>query len=178
MWGLQFAALFDSEFPVWYPYYGNWVAAIVVETALLVASTVLHRPVDVYDFISVSISGLCACNFIILFCVYLAARNREGINENDDAERQSLLRSEILPGASNSEDPGQNANEYGATDDSSDDESNKKTEEEEASEDYWFKRQRENEEKIAKRLKADGNWWSYCKGFFVRISCLIYVILT
>lgn len=171
MWGLQFLALVDSKFPVWHPYYVNWIAAIIVEIALLVGPTVLHRPVDAFDFISVSLQSLRVCNFVVLPCVYFAARNREETYENDDAERQSLLRSELAPKASSSEESAQNVNEYGTTTDLSDDGSKKKTDEEEASEDRYFKKQREAEEKIAKRLKADGNWWTYCRGFFVSTSC-------
>jgi hypothetical protein len=61
-------------------------------------------------------------------------------------------------------------NDYGAADDSSDDGTKSKTDEEQASEDFWFKRQRENQEKVTQRLKADGNWWVYLKGFYVSIS--------
>lgn len=160
----------DAKFPIWYPYYGNWITAIIVEITLLVGPSVLRRPVDAFDFISISLQSLRVCNFILLPCVYVAACNREETYENNDAERQSLLRNELAPKPSGSEESGQSANEYGATTNSSDNGSKKKTEEEEASEDSVWKKQREAEEKIAKRLKADGNWWTYCKGFFVSIS--------
>jgi hypothetical protein len=171
VWGIQFLALIDSKFPVWYPYYVNWIAAIIVETALLVGPSVLRRPVGAFGFISISLQSLRVCNFIFLPCVYVGARNREETYENNDAERQSLLRNELVPKPSGSEGSGQNANEYGATTDSLGGGSKKKTEEEEAMEDAVWKRHREAEEKIAKRLKTDGNWWSYCKAFFVSISC-------
>jgi hypothetical protein len=171
VWGLQFLALIDAKYPVWYPYYGNWIAAIIIESILLVGPSVLRRPVDAFDLISISLQSLRVLNFILLPCVYVAARNREATYENNDAERQSLLRNELAPESPGSEGSSQNANEYGATMNSSDKGSKKKTEEEEASEDSVWKKQREAEEKIAKRLKADGNWWTYCKGFFVSIPC-------
>ena len=45
-------------------------------------------------------------------------------------------------------------------------------------EDAVWKRHREDEEKITKRLKTDGNWWSYCKGFFVSILVQFALPLT
>lgn len=173
VWGVQFLSLVDAEFPVWYPYYGNWIAAIIVEIALLVGHSLLRRPVDSFDFISISLQSLRLCNFILLPCVYVAAGNRKETYETGDAERQSLLRNEFTPKPSASGESGPTANEYGATIDSSNDGSKKKTDEEEANEDSVWKRHREAEEKIAKRLKADGNWWTYCKGFFVSIPCTI-----
>jgi len=165
----------DSKFPVWYPYYGSWIAAILFETVLLVGPSLLHRPMDAYDFISISISSLRVCDFMVLACVYFAAWNRKETYETDDAERQPLLRSELAPEVLSSEESGQDANEPVETDDLSDDGSQRKTDEEQASEDFWFKRQRENKEMISKRLKADGNWWTYLKGFSVRTSCSVYV---
>ena len=144
---------------------------MIIETGLLVGPAMLERPVNSYDFITISISSLRICNFIVLLCVYFAPTKDEDAHENDDTERQSLLRNEVGSGISNPEESALNTNDCGANDDSSDDGSQKKTEEEEIAEDYWFKRQQEDEEKISKRLKEDGNWWTYCKGFFVSLFC-------
>jgi hypothetical protein len=170
VWSLQFVALLDSQFPVWYPFYGNWFGAIVVETALLVGSSVLLKQMDAYDFLSISISSLRICSFIVLPAVYFAAGNQKDSCRNDDTESQPLLASRVAPGEIASEESSQNLNDYGAADDSSDDGTKSKTDEEQASEDFWFKRQRENQEKVTQRLKADGNWWVYLKGFYVSIS--------
>jgi hypothetical protein len=91
-------------------------------------------------------------------------RNRKDAYENDDEERQSLLRKKLAPrpGSEESAEEAQNSTGYGSTDNGTDSQESDRGEE-----DSYLKRQRESKEKIAKRLKNDGNWWTYAKGFSV-----------
>jgi hypothetical protein len=84
-------------------------------------------------------------------------RNDEKEYDNSDAERQALLSKKLSakPGSENS---------YGTASSDSDTAENAS---EADSEDSWVAEQRKAQEKIAKRLAQDGNWFTYAKGFSV-----------
>lgn len=183
VWGVQLLAFLDSEFPVWHPYYVNWTLTSLFDIFLLVASASLQNPVEVFDAISISIQCLRACNLLVLLCLYLALCGRRAVYDSNDTERQSLLGVRVILESSTSAESNQNANNYGTTTDASTDESRKKAEEEEARKsdeegNRYLRDQREDEERIAKRLKKDGNWWTYAKAFIVSISYAIFPILS
>jgi hypothetical protein len=175
VWGIQFLALMDAKFPVWYPYYGSWAIALAFDIILLATPCVLRKPAGAFDFISISVQSLRVCSLSVLLCLYLVLRNLQNVHDNDDAERQSLLRADGPPKLSSSEESGQNPNSYGAITNSSsndaaknaDEEGSKKKTDEEDNE--YFKERREDEERLAKRLKEGGNWWTYAKAFAVSV---------
>jgi hypothetical protein len=95
--------------------------------------------------------------FLILPTLYFRLRNDEKEYDNSDAERQALLSKKLSakPGSENS---------YGTASSDSDTAENAS---EADSEDSWVAEQRKAQEKIAKRLAQDGNWFTYAKGFSV-----------
>jgi hypothetical protein len=166
VWGILFLALMDSKFPVWYPYYISWTLTILSDIILLVSLCVLQKPVELFDYISISIQSLRICNLLVLICLYVTLRNCREAYKNDDTERQSLLGPKVAPRTLDSEESDRNANNYGATTESTSEESRRKADEED---DEANTERLEDEERLAKRLKDDGNWWTYTKGFAVSI---------
>jgi hypothetical protein len=144
---------------------------------------VFHKPVKVFDVLVVLIQALRICTFTVLPCSYLVLCNQNESPDNDEAERQSLLTNEATPNVATSMEV--NSTEYGTTADAakkaSTDVSKKKSKNKAKSgpstahdpaDDAWLKKRREAEERQAKRLMNDGNWWTYVKGFSVSDSDL------
>ena len=162
MFGAQALALTDSQFPVWYPYYGTWIVGAIVEILLVWAHNWLHPPTSAFDFINIVEQSLRICTFLTLLALYFTLRNDPKQYDNTDAESQSLLRKKLAPESSGAGEP----NGYGATTDTNGAESETAAEDTEE-EDSWLAEQRKAKELIAKRLKQDGNWFTYAKGFTV-----------
>lgn len=162
--GITALALTDSKFPVWYPYYGTWFIGIVVELILLITPRVLLPPNSAFDIIAIIIQVLRICTFVVLISLYFSLRNDEKCYDNSDAERQSLLRKKLAPRPSGSEDSTTSGKGYGTTTDSNDQESDSDA----ASEDSYTLEQKRAQDLVQKRLKQDGNWYTYAKGFAVR----------
>ena len=105
------------------------------------------------------------CLFLALPLLYFGLRNDEKEYDNCDAERQGLLRKKLVAKASSSEDAVATSEGYGTTADTTPQDSGSVSETE--SEDSWLAEQRKAQELISKRLKQDGNWFTYAKGFAV-----------
>lgn len=169
-------ALTEAKFPVWYPYYATWFLAIVVELILLVVPNVFDHPESIYDFVLITIQVVRIAIFIILISLYFGLRNDKKQYDNADAERQSLLRKKLAQKQSSEDSVAGNGygtttttttTENGAQSETADDASDA------GSEDSWLAARRKAEEKVAERLKQDGNWFTYAKGFAVSASVLI-----
>ncbi|KAF4633947.1 hypothetical protein G7Y89_g4170 [Cudoniella acicularis] len=160
--GIQALALTDSKFPVWYPYYGTWFVGIVVELVLLILPNVFRPPESAFDFITIVIQALRICTFVVLVSLYFGLRNDEKCYDNADAERQSLLQKKLAPKPSSSEDSTVSGKGYGTTESNS-----QEPDSDAASEDSWILEQRKAQELVQKRLKQDGNWFTYAKGFAI-----------
>jgi hypothetical protein len=140
----------------------------VVETVLIVVVNVFHPPKSPFDFVFIVEQVLRISTFIILLSLYFGLRNDKKQYDNADAERQSLLRKKVASKQSSSEESVASANGYGGTTDSNTQESDTAAEASDAgSEDSWLADQRKAQEMIANRLKQDGNWFTYAKGFTV-----------
>lgn len=92
------------------------------------------------------------CVFIILPLLYINTSNNDKSYDNFDAESQSLLRKKLDPHGS--EESAAN-NGYGSTTAAPKD----------ADADSYLERERKAKEAMEKRLKQDGNWFTYAKGF-------------
>jgi hypothetical protein len=179
IFGIQGLALTDSKFPVWYPYYGTWFAGIVVEIALFILLCITRSPVDAFDYITIVIRVLRIGAFILLPALYFGFRNDKKQYDNSDAERQSLLRKKLAPKPSSSEDSTLNGNGtangngngnghgYGTTTDAAAEDSDSEAD---PNEDRWVKEERRAKKLMMKRLKQDGNWFTYAKGFMVSMA--------
>lgn len=96
--------------------------------------------------------------------LYFALRNDQKKYDTSDAERQVLLGKKLASRGTGSEETLLSSNDYGtSTQDSDTTEDSGDTDEE----DSWLAEQRKAKEMVAKRLKQDGNWFTYAKGFMV-----------
>lgn len=127
----------------------------------MIANNLLHHPQTAFDFIYLVTQVLRTSTFTALLALYFVSWNSSSHSDND-AERQSLLRKKLASGEAGSG----GANGYGATEDANGTESETAVEDTEE-EDSWLAEQRKAKEKIAKRLREDGNWFNYAKGFAV-----------
>jgi hypothetical protein len=167
VFGAQTLALTDSKFPVWYPYYGTWFIGLVTESCFLVLSSILNSRAGYFEYILISEQAFRVCAFIALPWLYFGLRNDSKTYDNFDAERQSLLKKKLGPKMAGSEES--TLNGYGGTTDSSSQDSD--TASNADSEDSWLARERKAKDAIEKRLKQDGNWFTYARGFAVSLTC-------
>ena len=135
-----------------------------MELVLIIVPNVFHPTNGLFNYFVIVMQCLRFCVFIIMPCLYFGLRNDKKVYDNADAERQSLLRKKVAPKLSSSEDSSANGSGYGSTNaQESDTAENSEAE----SEDSWLAEQRKAQELISKRLKQDGNWFTYAKGFTV-----------
>ncbi|KAF5867462.1 putative abc transporter protein [Botrytis fragariae] len=165
---VQIIALGDTKSPTWYPYYGTWFIGLCVELCLIILPNVFSPPPNsAFDYILISIQAIRIFNLIALPIIYLYIRDSDKAPETIDTERQSLLKKPSDP--SSSESSTLNGNGYGTTGEPTTQDEEDAGDESDtasvASEDSYLKDQRKSKEAIAKRLKEDGNWWTYLKGF-------------
>jgi ABC-type transport system involved in Fe-S cluster assembly fused permease/ATPase subunit len=160
--GAQGLALTDSKFPVWYPYYGTWFIGAVFELALLILPTIFTPSWSSFDYVTIVLQILRVVNFLALIGLFFKLRNDTQEYDNSDEERQSLLKKK--------RDPKQgDAAGYGAVAQESDNDGNVSDAD---SEDSYCAKERKAKEKIAKRLRQDGNWFTYAKGFTIFLPYL------
>jgi hypothetical protein len=168
VWLVQVMTLADAKSPVWYPYFGNWIIGIFVELAFIVIPNVFQNPKNVFDFLSILSRGLRIGILVAMCCTYFGLRIRKAMHSQDDPERQSLLGKNLGAGAASSENQAITDQEYGTTSNTqSSGASSVTVKGDDDDEDSYLKEQDEARERIAKRLAADGNWWTYAKGFTV-----------
>ncbi|TVY34653.1 Heavy metal tolerance protein [Lachnellula subtilissima] len=174
--GIQALALTDSKFPVWYPYYVTWFVGVAAEIGLLIFQSLTHSPVSAFDYVAIVVQALRICTFVLLPASYFGFRNDKKQYENSDAERQSLLRKKLAPKKpSDSENSTLNGNEssndsahapgYGTIDTTT--ENSDSDSDVDPDEDRYLKSERAARKLIQKRLKQDGNWFTYAKGFTI-----------
>jgi hypothetical protein len=134
----------------------------------------LRSPSSKYDYVFVATQILRLSGFVTLPALYFVLRNDEKSYDETDTERQALLSKKLGPKTTGSGETASSENRYGTTTESAAQESNAADKSsDEDSEDSWLAAQRKAHELIAKRLKQDGNWFTYLKGFFVSSIVLI-----
>jgi hypothetical protein len=144
VWAVQLGFLVETKFPVWYPYYVNWLLAVLFEIVLSVVAMASILPFrETFEIVSVSIHGVRLGNIVLLPSVSLVLRNRKP--RPIDPEREALL------GTTE------------ATSNTADDDLDSIVDED----DPHLKREREDKERAAKRLELNGNWWTYTKAFMI-----------
>ena len=137
----------------------------------MVVPNAFRPPNGLFDYVEIATQCLRICTFVVLPFLYFGLRNDKKEYDNADAERQSLLRKKVAPRPSSSEDSTVNGNGYGSTNAQESDTADEASEAE--SEDSWLAEQRKAQELISKRLKQDGNWFTYAKGFTVSSNLCI-----
>jgi hypothetical protein len=151
---------------VWYPYYGTWFTAILAELALLIIHNAHHYPTSTNDLTFIAIQVLRLSMFLMLAFLYFGLRNDKKDYAGGDLERQSLLGKHLCRSASSAESVSNDNTRSTPTNASS--QGSVTTQDNDAtSDDVWLARERKIKEQIQKRLKQDGNWFAYVKGFSV-----------
>jgi hypothetical protein len=144
-------SLADSKHPVWYPYYGSWLLALILEIVLFSLSLTICRPLNHfgYTLLGIQISRLLA--FILLAALHGGTPVSE--------EHTPLL---INTGQPNGHVGLSNAT-YGSTavEKSSSDGADLEFEAEDR------KKEEERLKDIEKRLTANGNWFTYACEFSI-----------
>ncbi|KAK8082896.1 Heavy metal tolerance protein [Apiospora saccharicola] len=148
---------------VWFPFYGSWLIALVAEpaiAAITILSTV-HKPdhSSIHLWVNVAIAAARYLVLALTAIVYFVWRARPEETNKDDESNPLLPKSGDRSSEGNcSGDSGYGTNSEGnteATNSPSDGES------------PWERQEREAREKVEKRLKSEGSWVAYAKGFLV-----------
>ena len=161
IYGVELVNLSDTEKPLWHPYIGSVVIALVLEPVLETLSVLRNFlrfstcPTQVVDAILVTGRYMALASIVILYLVSRWMTAEDG----DDSERQALIPKDDArignPGASeNTQNRG-----YGSSDQSDDstDASNPPVND---SESPWERRERESRAKMEKSLREKGNWFT------------------
>ncbi|KZF19752.1 hypothetical protein L228DRAFT_40172 [Xylona heveae TC161] len=158
VWGTQVLVLLDSKHPVWYPYFGSWIIALVVEVSLVAlfgASEQVYKSLK-YAELGIQISRLCL--LILLFPLFFFLKYSSAGAKGTDEENQGLLTGQKQGPDGKTQDS--KTNGYGSLEQSP-------TSEEDDGEDSEQEEAGKARSRISERLKRDGNWWAYAKEFSV-----------
>lgn len=144
-------SLADSKHPVWYPYYGSWLLALIFEIVLFILSLTICRPLNHFGYTLLGIQIFWLLAFILLAALHGGTPVSE--------EHTPLLINTGQPdghvGLSNAK--------YGSTavEKSSSDGADLEFEAEDR------KKEEERIKDIKKRLTANGNWFTYACEFSI-----------
>ncbi|KAI9704233.1 MAG: hypothetical protein M1836_007094 [Candelina mexicana] len=144
VWGIQLVALTDTEYPVWYPYYGSWLITFIAEFTLLVLYNVPRRRHSPYETLQIVIQVLRICLLILLPCSLFGpslSRANQLSGRNDEESQALLTPSPEAQGNAK-------ASGYGTTDTKG-----------------KLDAKEERRKRLQERLEKDGNWWNYMKGY-------------
>lgn len=169
VFGIQQGQLGKATGVVWFPFYGSWVLALVFEPLIVVLDIIVEarkhqQNPSIFLWTTVSIS---VARFVLLLTTVLVYFLLRGKVETDGTADE---RSPLVPkpgqrpgGGSCSADSGYGTNSEGNTEVPNTDATNSPSE----AESPWERQQREAREQIEKRLKSEGSWIAYAKGFLV-----------
>ncbi|KAJ2982442.1 hypothetical protein NUW58_g6440 [Xylaria curta] len=178
IFGVEQNSFGDAAEIVWYPYYGSWFMASLFEPAIAAiqflvaneASSVRldsHPEFELPAFIRLDavISTIRFAIILSTILIHFASCNRIDTDSSDE-ERSPLL---TKPGQRLSNGNGSADSGYGTsseatnTDTTNTETANSPTDPESP----WERQQRLYREKMEKRLKSEGSWIAYVKGFMV-----------
>ncbi|KAI0186050.1 hypothetical protein EV127DRAFT_188838 [Xylaria flabelliformis] len=178
IFGVQQNSIGDAVEIVWYPYYGSWLMASLFEPAIAVIQFLIaHEASTVHldahpEFELPTIIRLDAAISVIRFAVLLSviliyfSAHRYTKAESCDEERSPLLAKsdQRSSNGNGSADSGYGTNSEATNTDATNTETaNSPTDPESP----WERQQRLLREKMEKRLKEEGSWIAYIKGFLV-----------
>ncbi len=176
VFGVEFGGLAESENPVWHPYIGSFVLALLFDPAIQTLSYLARSPggFPLFELIDTGIAAARFLFFLLAIIIYLTAPRSAKVETGTDAERQGLLKPDEQADGEGTHDSEQSTGDgYGSTSSSEtatendDDATQKSTTQPKKPESAWERRDREAGEKMAKKLKENGNWFSYTKRFLV-----------
>lgn len=155
---VEILALLDTEAPVWYPYLGTWIIALLSDGLVIYLRSYSgdKHTRDVFAYLILVARAMRVSCMLALPVSYFVMRNSKGKGDIPDAESQALLdESSVIP------DSGYGTTEHSECDSDSDSSS--------ASDSPYIERRRKALEKVKKRLEEGGNWLTYLKGFKIFI---------
>ncbi|KAA8634633.1 hypothetical protein SMACR_02948 [Sordaria macrospora] len=170
VFGVEFAGLVHSKAPVWYPFIGSFVIALLFEP-LIAALSFLARPPSTLtysDILTISITAARYLALTLAVAAHIEATCSFRREKGTDAERQGLLKasnSSSTTDVSASQDGENPTNGYGSTSTTPTDESSSPSND--RIESPYERRQRQAAELMEKRLKEKGNWVTYAKSFMI-----------
>ncbi|KAI0970170.1 hypothetical protein F4678DRAFT_473508 [Xylaria arbuscula] len=178
IFGVQQNSFGDVAEIVWYPYYGSWLIGSLFESAIAVlqfliaheASSVRldsHPEVELPIFILLD-AAMSIVRFVILLAVILMhfSSCSHVHTDSSDEERSPLIpkADQRLGNGNGSADSGYGTSSETANTDATNTETANSPSDPESP---WERQQRLYREKMEKRLKSEGSWIAYVKGFMV-----------
>lgn len=167
VFGVQLAGLLDTDRPAWYPYIGSYIIGLPFDATIILLSD-RYRPniaPHYFQVLDAVIAALRLFSMLSVVVIYFTWSKVKHLEEGHDTERQTLLQKSGLSrgGLTDNSEDSQNI-DYGSASDDSTDASQSPTD---TPESPWERRERESREAMEKRLKENGNWFTYAKSFFV-----------
>ncbi|KAI0838843.1 hypothetical protein F5Y06DRAFT_33609 [Hypoxylon sp. FL0890] len=176
IFGTEQNSLGNESGTVWYPYYGSWLIALALEpvnAALLfidASDPVVTIPIASdksplflrLDAFIVILRCILALGAVLAYFLW----KDSGIDIDEDEERAPLIPKPNgrLNGADTSADSGYGTNSEGTNTETTNTETANSPKDVESP---WERQQRISREKIEKRLKNEGSWIAYAKGFLI-----------
>ncbi|KAI5865145.1 hypothetical protein GGS23DRAFT_618124 [Durotheca rogersii] len=172
--GIEQNSLAGESRSVWYPFYGSWLIALALEPVNAALSFIAAHGSASSDPIAddnlplmlrLDASIVIVRCIIALGVVLAYSLGRTGRVDAEDEERAPLIPkpNQRPDGVDASADSGYGTN----TDATNTETTNTETNSPSDPESPWERQERLSREKIEKRLKNEGNWLGYVKGFFI-----------
>ncbi|OTB05557.1 hypothetical protein M426DRAFT_56873 [Hypoxylon sp. CI-4A] len=176
IFGIEQNSLSSDSDTVWYPFYGSWIIALVFEPVnvalLFIAARDPEATIPTTHEKSSLFLQLQASIVIVRWVLVLSAIltyftwKQSGIDVEEDEERAPLIPKpdQRVNGGDTSADSGYGTNSEGTNTEATNTETANSPRDIESP---WERQQRISREKIEKRLKNEGNWIAYAKGFLI-----------
>ncbi|KAI8629072.1 hypothetical protein F5Y19DRAFT_485011 [Xylariaceae sp. FL1651] len=178
VFGVEQNSIGDGVEIVWHPYYGSWLLASLFEPAIAVLQFLMaheaslvhldaHPEVELPTFIRLD-AILSTIRFVIILGILLVhfSSNNCTNQESSDEERSPLI---PKPGQRSNIGNGSADSGYGTSSEATNTDTNNTGTASSPTnpESPWERQQRLLREKMEKRLKSEGSWIAYIKGFMV-----------
>lgn len=165
VFGIQLSTLGDASNVVWFPFYGSWFIALAVEPVIAVLAILTksgetgRQGSQILVWIDGSIVVFRYVTLLMTVLVYFLWRHNAELEVQDD-ERSPLIPKpdQRAVHGDESTDSGYGTNSEGNTD---------ATNSPSDPESPWERSEREAREQMEKRLKSEGSWIAYAKGFLI-----------
>ena len=157
-------SLLDSERPVWHPYYGSWILALIFDVLLFGLSLIIGLPSTPFEYtlLVIQLSRLLAFN--LLLPLFFATLTRSALRDDTpvNEENTPLLKQTGQP--NEDVDHPNTAHRSTTVETSSSDGADLEFEAEDR------KKEQEERRELEKRLNAHGNWFTYAREFSIFIQ--------
>jgi hypothetical protein len=170
VFGIEQSTLGNGINVVWYPYFGSWLMAAVLEPAIAVLSIVdqhkrfhVARAPQAHVFLTLDIAIMVARYISLLGVILIYFLGREKSQSDSVDEETSPLLPKPCQANGNSDDSSDSGYGTGNNSGNNTDATNSPTDPESP----WERRQRLAREQMEKRLQSEGSWIAYAKGFLI-----------